>query len=210
MKPIACGWQYIVYDIGNGRIRKVKHQKWTQYFYIFTQLVFQKFWNPVTLLKYIKSEVRRVNNAEKYSNEYIKKLLHVIPNELLGNPIFINDSDYEQDKVIILEELLNSKSIKETLNKYINLIHILWGYGLSENVFRFSANNGMNKDGDVVQTDFGEITHDKNIVILDIKEKRWTRYAKYLNREIKEYYLKRMDEEITIEKLNKLWRLRLT
>lgn len=205
MKFISCGWQYIVYDIGNGRVRKVKHSVYTRYVFILSQLIFQNFCNLFSLHKIVISESKRVQEEMVISNQYIQEILTKIPSKYLGNPVFINSTDYEQDRAIPLKQLLRSNNVKGLLSKYIHLIHILWGYNIGETVFRFSANNGLDRDGNVVQIDFGEITNDKERVLSDIKEKRWVRFSKYLGNGTREFYLKRMDEEMTVENLNKYW-----
>jgi hypothetical protein len=205
MKFLSCGWQYIVYDIGGGRVRKVKHSACTRYLFILSQLIFQNFWNPFSLHKIVISESKRVEEEMVKSNQYIQNTSTKIPLKYFGNPVFINSTDYEQDRVIPLKQLLRSNNVNELLNKYMYLIHTLWGYNIGETVFRFSANNGLDKYGEVIQMDFGEITTDKDRVLSDIKEKRWVRFSKYLDKETRKFYLKRMDEEMTEENLNRYW-----
>jgi uncharacterized protein YwlG (UPF0340 family) len=107
MKIISCGWQYIVYDIGNERVRKVKHNKLTQTIFIFIQLIPHK--TPIHIFTKLKEHIIRVNKMEKSSNEYIKSILNIIPKEIIGNPVFINDTDYEQDKVSMIEHIYKKK-----------------------------------------------------------------------------------------------------
>ena len=69
----------------------------------------------------------------------------------------------------------------------------------------FTANNGIDKNNNVIQADFGEITTEKSWVIHDIENKQWEHFSKYLRPEIKKWYLKRIEEELTKEKLESLW-----
>jgi hypothetical protein len=208
MKFLSCGWQYMVYDLGNGRVRKVKHTPWFQHGYIALQLLPKLFSfriSPLSFLNEVKSEVHRVNKAERESNLYIKKILNQIPHHLLGNPLFIQEGIYEQDKVTMLEDLYKRGEVRSILESYIKLIHTLWGYGIAETVFRFTANNGIDKDGQIIQTDFGEITNSKEEALELIKHKTWERFSKYLSEEDRVFYLQRMEEEMTLTKLESLW-----
>lgn len=202
MKLIAYGWQYKVFDLENGRVRKIKLSGLVQYFKILSQLPFQFF-------KTYK-EQQRVNQMEKEANNYILLILAPAIQPLLGNPIFIDESNYEQDKVTIVEEIFKNSSFdqqKQVIEEYIDLIYKTWKYGFSDCVFNFTVNNGVDKDGKVIQLDFGEITTEKEKVTSMIQNKRWLKSFSYriLSEDLKEYYSKIMSERLNYSELNRLW-----
>ena len=124
MKFIRNGWQYSVWDLENGRVKKKKLSKIVQFFIIFrqTNYYFSK----------IISEQNRVNEQEKISNEYIISNLKTINTEIIGNPLFIDRYSYEQDKVVILGDILKNCSPDKgimLIDQFIDLIYKTWEYG---------------------------------------------------------------------------------
>lgn len=148
---------------------------------------------------------------EREANDYITPILHLPISSLLGNPIFISESSYEQDKVRILDEVFNDISFdqqKQIIKWYIDLIHITWKYGFADCVFNFTINNGFDKSGRMIQLDFGEITSEKSKMETMIKNQRWLKsfsYKTLKSDELKSYYSKIMSEELNVAKLNQLW-----
>ncbi|MEN9337935.1 MAG: hypothetical protein RIQ41_249 [Candidatus Parcubacteria bacterium] len=207
MKLIASGWQYKVYDLENGRVRKVKASGLFQYIKILSHLPFQ-------FIEAYK-EQQRVNRMERQANDYIRTILHLEISRALGNPVFISQSDYEQDKVRVLYEVCKDASFeqqKEIIKSYIHLIHTTWNYGFADCIFNFTLNNGTNDRGDLLQLDFGEITTEKDDVEEMIRNQRWLQsfsYTTLVSNELKDYYSTTMSEELTFAKLNESWRSKL-
>ncbi len=208
MKTIGRGWQYEVYDLGNGRVLKKRYFGLLQFLKIYSYLFGVK---GIVSIAYTKSEQRRVTDAADFSEIYIKELLKHDSLDILGNPFFHTDGSYEQDYGTPLLEILKKKNLKESekiLNNYVVLIKETWCYGFADTVFKFQINNGIRKDGRLIQLDFGEITTDKEKVKKNIKEKRWlqTRSVKQLgSKELREYYCKLTENELTESELERLW-----
>lgn len=207
MKKIGEGYYYNVYDIGNDRVYKKIKSKIRIFFFILISRVF----HPDFFREY-----KNVTN----SSENVKIKYKEIKDEcndlsLLGNPKFKeNILEYTQDKVLIIKKFLEKSKTeeqKEIVEKYILLIKKLWAYGISDRVFNFTVNNGLNKNEDLILLDFNEITFSQKDIEEDIKKEIWIhRWSfSHLNPEIKNYYKKRMKEEITIENLNKIWKTKI-
>ena len=71
-------------------------------------------------------------------------------------------------------------------------------------------NTGYNQDNVIVQLDLGDLIFSKKRIKKEVENQKWlddsVSYTKYMSQEIKPYYKRRMDEEITSEKLDKLWK----
>ncbi len=212
MKYVGRGWQYEVYDLGNGRVLKKRYSGLLQFLKIYTYLLGIK---GIVSIAYAKSEQRRVADAAEFSEKYIKDLLKYDLLDMLGNPYFQAYGSYEQDYGTPLVNILKNKSIEENnkiLADYIALIKETWRFGFADIVFKFQINNGIRNDGTLIQLDFGEITTDKEKVRGAIQNKRWlqTRSGKQLaNEELREHYRKLMENELTESELEKMWRLNL-
>jgi hypothetical protein len=207
MKKIGRGWQYVVFDLGNGRVRKEKYSKIKQFLLISKELMSEgKIFVFLEALK----ERRRVDCDEQSAIKYLKEIEGIMDWKILGNPIFI-DGGYEQDKVITLDEVFKTVSVdegKEIFNKYLELIYETWKYGFSDKIFNFSINNGINSEGEVIQLDFGELSFDKEEMRKRIKERCWLKrysYWEFPEGELKEYYASMMNPEKLIIKLDELW-----
>ncbi|MEO5645858.1 MAG: hypothetical protein ABIO57_00555 [Candidatus Paceibacterota bacterium] len=199
MKKIGEGYFYIVYDLGNGRVIKKRKSDWHFFIHIMQSSGF-------SLSEYAKA----IKNAYAMPLAY-KKLFSILDNHsIIGNPTFLNDIEYEQDKVELLVHTLNKKTEKEQekiIEDYIAQIIYLWTVGCHESIFNLTVNNGLNEKGEIVMLDFNEITFDKKAVYSDIDNKVWLKRWSFsqLSPVMKKFYAQRMEEEITIEKLEEVW-----
>ncbi|MFO0743711.1 MAG: hypothetical protein U0469_01495 [Candidatus Paceibacterota bacterium] len=205
MKKIGEGYYYNVYDIGNGRVFK----KLKSNFRIFLFILISRSFNPDFIREYINTKKNIKITELKY-----KKLVKILKDlSLIGNPNFFDGSiNYEQDKVLIVKKILKKYGIhdlKMVLDNYIELIKKSWEFGFSEISFNFTVNCGV-LDGRIIFIDFNEITFSIEDVKKDIENQIWLhRWSfSHLNKELKEYYKKRMEEELTVENLEKLWNVR--
>ena len=212
MKKIGRGWQYVVYDLGNGRVRKQKYLKIAQYALIYLDTCSSK--NHFPVIEAYK-EMQRVNSDERASVEYVKKIDTILDKNILGNPVFVSSKVYEQDKVVPLRDALREVSFargKEILDKYRELIYRTWEYGFSDRIFNFTINNGLTSTGEIIQLDFGELAFDKDEVRKRIFERRWLKSWSYLTfpeGELKRYYEILMDAEKMSQELDKRWEIKM-
>jgi hypothetical protein len=197
---IGKGWQYTVYDIGNNRVLKKRYSRIAQTRFIYTDQ--KRKQKPVSVWNAFCNTFkvdRRAVNASKY----VQILL--IENSLpfLGNPVFISNVNYEQDKVIPLREFLNISTVAESktmFDQYAKLIQLLWHYGFSELTYNFLGNSGVNKENNLILSDFGELVFKKEEILQHIKDKKWlqaTAYKMFPEGELKEYYEGIMEKELT-------------
>jgi len=209
MQKIGQGWQYIVYDLGNDRVLKKKYSAFSKFFFIRSKQIAKG--QPYSF-KEIICAIYRVNRKARQSIQYFKINGQKINLQLIANPKFLDGINYEQDKVTSLSELLKSCSIsegKELFNQYAKFIHSTWRYGFSDTIFNFLGNNGINKNGDMVQSDFGELAFRREEVKQFIENKKWldtSCYKTFPEGELKEYFKDLMGKEITEEKLEKFFK----
>lgn len=209
---IGRGWQYAVYDLGNGRILKKKYSNLEKFFLIKEKQI--KKGKPYSLPQILIS-ILRVNKMAGDANEYIRKLSTKFNLSFLGNPLFDRFGGYGQDKVLLLDDIFNSCSLedgKRLFDQYSLLIHETWKFGFSDIIFNFLGNNGIDRNGKIIQSDFGEITFNKNKVLENIKNKRWLKancFCTFPDGELKEYYKFIMEKEINPAKLKELWKINL-
>lgn len=211
-REIGRGWQFSVYDLGNGRVLKKKYSNFERFSLIKEKQI--KKGKPYSALQILFS-ILQVNKMARHSNNYVRKLSAKFNLSFLGNPLFDKSGGYEQDKVLLLENALNGCSLddgKKLFDQYTSLIHQTWKYGFSDIMFNFLENNGMDRNGKIIQSDFGEITFNKNEVLENIKNKRWLKsnhFIKFPGGELKEYYKFIMEREITPKSLDNFWRYNL-
>jgi hypothetical protein len=214
MKLIGKGWQYRVYDIGNGRVRKIKRSLLDSFCRIFFMpkpaKEHRKFrFNVVLSLE----EMWRISRGSDKDVSQLKKILPLIPGYLLGNPVFLDGINYEQDYAIPFFQYFqenNAEKNKEMITKYSELIVELWKYGCSDDIFNFRMNSGIDKNGRVIMIDLGELVCSKEKVGLSIKSKKWLHkpcYTLFLqDLELKNHFRQEMDRLVTFENLNQYWR----
>lgn len=216
MKLISKGWQYRVYDIGNGKVKKIKRTLIDSFGRIFFMPKpapeHRKFrFNPILSLK----EMRRISRESDKDIGQLKKILPFIPGHFIGNPVFLKGINYKQDSAIPLLEYFkehNKEMNNKMITKYVELLIELWKFGCSDNIFNFPVNSGVAKNGQVIMIDIGEFVFSKNKVKLAIQSKKWLSqpfYAVFKSVWSKKHFRKEMDRLVTIENLNKNWRLKI-
>ena len=206
LKFLGRGFEFCVYQYDKNRVIKTP----TSPIQIFRKLL---VWEPKLLLspKKLFWRLSQIKQMRWKSIEVIKR--SNIDKKYFGN--FKHHKDYIiQDRGEILKYYLNQdkNSSKKYIKKYINLLFKLWEYGISDNVFNITINNIVNKNGEVIFCDLGEILTEKEKVKELIKKKKWLKqysYRFHMNRETKQIFKEEMDRYITIENLEKYWRSRV-
>jgi len=208
MKKIGEGVQFNVYNIGNGRVKKI-HTSF-----------FQKIYRLHKIAPKYKIYSHLVNNSKiaigaskttKLSINTLKKQLANIDLSLLGNPAIHDNGDYEQDKVSSFGDALRSSEFnkqKELVNGYIDNVLSCWDYGFSDTVFNFTINCGVTPEDKVVLVDLGELTWDKDEVTRLVQSKHWEKRSSFNrleNTQLKDYIRGQFNEKITISSLNRRW-----
>lgn len=205
MRLIDTGAQFKVFDMHSGRVKKLPLTPEES-------RVVVKSWYPSGAVP-AKALALDYCQTAATACKQVGQLLGQYP-ELagsFGNPAFEADNVYTQDKVQPLGMALKLSSIaegKKLIDDFARLIMHHWQYGLSECVFNCTINNGVNKQGQIILLDFGEVTFDKQRVKASIVAKRWLHcysYRKGIPEALKVYYNKTLTKQLTVEKLDKLW-----
>lgn len=157
---------------------------------------------------------KNILRAKKNIKDYYKRILQNIPKEMLGNPIFVNDTDYTQNKATLFEYDFNKLNYKDAINYldlYFELCVTLWKYGYHDNVYNFTSNSGLDKSNKIVMIDFNELDSDLESIKSDFKLKRWEHKYNYLclENKQKEYFNQKVGLIFTVENLEKNWKINL-
>ncbi len=206
MQKIGEGFYYQVYDLGNGRVLK----KVNSHSVMLKKLL---LWYGVTPWK----KVRQVF-VYPYTFYCIRQSLKLSARiarynpDITGNPVFGPRYEYEQDKAEILEEYFEKHSLdqnKRIFDQFILLLKHLWTQAFADTVYNCTINNGISiKTGQLIYIDFNECTTRKERIINDIKSQKWCTQSSLLHMppgELKDYILEKMESEITIPELERLW-----
>lgn len=194
MKKIGEGWQYSVYDLGNGRVLKKFHSTAKSY-WVTLKSVFPFRDDPITM---VPSFVRSAKRKALASFETLKKIN--IPASWLGNPKFLEGLDYEQDLARPLHDIFKNSdtaSIKTIIDKFIIFNERLLEHGIIDKSFNITKNFGLDKNGDIILTDIGELFNNPERIKKQFTDRAWDK--KYVageikNQEAREYFIKKMDE----------------
>lgn len=198
MKKIGQGWQYTTYDLENGRVFKKFHSWLKAYLVIFKEIFPFNKDSFFEIPSFIKDVKRKANE----SFEILKRVN--IPQEWMANPRFINKYDFEQDKVRPLHEVfedLDSEEIKQIIDKFIEFNLRLFNLGVIDKGFNITKNYGLNKDGQIVLIDIGELFDDKELITQQIKDRGWVK--NYVagciqDKEAREYFINEMDRNFNL------------
>lgn len=218
MKLIGKGWQYRIYDIGGGRVRKIKRSPIDSFCRTFFMPKVIKEnrklrFNPVLSYR----EMRRISRESDENIKRFKKILPFIFGYLAGNPVFSDGINYEQDYATPLLQYLRKHEDaenKKVITEYAQLVVGLWQYGCSDSVFNFATNSGVDSQNRVIQIDIGELDFEKDIVGEKVRNKKWLSqpsYRFYLsNTALENFFVREMDNYVTLENLDKYWMSKVT
>lgn len=202
MKKIATGYYNSVYDLENGLVFKRKNSIFDRFKKIYSEE--QDVAKTVSVMKKMPKEHLSPLEQEIRDGAFIGNL------QLFANPTFKNGG-YVQNKVITIKDYFATHSYDENkiiIDKYIKLIYQCWELHIHEEVFNFTVNNGVDKQGNIVLIDINETSRDKEKAQVCITSKRWLKSMSYLtlNPKLQEYYAEAMARGLTDEKLNQYWR----
>ncbi len=209
MKKIDGGWQFTVYKISNDRVLKLPKSYFSQFITVLL------CGGPFVFLKQPVQRVRKDLRSSLLNLQSI--LLRTdFPAHLLGNPIIdISTFSYTQDFVETLDSYMQRSSFEQKekiLTQYPKLLKSLWDFGVSEKVFNFKLNMGVDASGRLIFTDLGEFDFDKKSIISDIQTKRWLRAANYRflkDLQLQKSYSELMGQSLTVQEFESRWRSRI-
>jgi len=193
MKSIGRGWQYTVYDIGNNRVLKHSNDKLTAYF-VMTHDCFPYIRSPIWKFPryYISSFLNSRDSLQKLREVNLDK-------KLFGNPKYLdNNLDYEQDKLKPLDKHLKNISLDEgkiIINKFVNFNKLLIQNNCIDKSFNIGKNSALDKLGNIVLSDIGELYFSKEAINKQISKKAWTApyVLKYIPKKLRNYFIDSME-----------------
>jgi len=201
MHKIGSGLQYNVYDLCHGRVLKRRTSKLQKSLFWLTRKRPDKIFKAVIL-----------GEEKAYSTiSVIKRNLHRIDSEIIGNPKIYEDLSYEQDLAIPLGNIFKTHNLartKKIIDAYIENIFDCWRNGFSDIVWNFTLNSGLNNRDRLILMDIGELTFSKKHVSKMIRDKTWLTqwaYSSLKNGPLKKYIGNELNTSITVENLIHYW-----
>lgn len=197
--------EFNVFSLGNGRVLKRPTSRRRK------RVVLRREY-PSKTAEEIEGLVRYFEKGREYSRGNLKRHVLRMAPELLGNPIFLGERGYTQDKALVLGKYLKSHTLEENkliLQAYVRCILRQWRLGFFHIVCNFATNYGVDRRGRVILLDLGELTFSKAVVAYRIKKKLWLKNDSYLackDERLKRYYAELMDRRLTLEALRRLWK----
>lgn len=103
----------------------------------------------------------------------------------LGNPVIDENLNYRQDKVTVMGDALRKAPpgrARKYIDEYIDLLFFHAGYGFADPILQMGSNYGVNKNDEVILTDIGELTFDKEAAMSAAATKTWRKADTYYRR----------------------------
>lgn len=180
-----------------------------------------KKWGYGLIVKDLKALASNTLKHAEISLQGIRKILEAYP-ELapsLANPVIDKASNYSQDKVAVLGEILKTAprhQAKDFIDQYIDLQFRFAGYGFADPKLQVGINYGVDKNSKVVLIDLGEVIFEKDTAIVTIANKKWRKAVTYwvprpypmkhtIPIALKLYYRKQMLARLTPEAISAAW-----
>jgi hypothetical protein len=201
-KRLGGGLQYSVYQISDTRVRKVPAS-------LFQKVLFcLGFGYP---LSSILESIQEVDELGRVSISELK--VRAVPPRLLGNPTFGMGVVYEQDLLTPVGRYLEGRSLEEkkkVFDGYIDNMLELWQFGIADEVFNFTVNNGVTSDGTVVLTDLGELCFVRDDIAKLVEQKLWLtqrsfKETRHTDPAFSAYIDSEMGRRVTLDALNANW-----
>ncbi len=207
-RRLGKGWQYVVYDLGNGRVRKTPRSFLSLYPVI---ALSPKDVRPLGRGSAAR-EVRYLMVQAREATRGLETRLDRVDAGLFGNPVFHSGGAYEQDKVAPFGAYLDRLAPgaqEQALLSYVRLQQECWRFGLADPGFDFAVNAGVDRSGRVVQIDLGELRTDRAIIAESIARKVWLIQDSFKRRAGNGDFCSRfealMGRHITHDALEALW-----
>lgn len=199
------GAQFKVFDLGNGRVKKVPQNEAGSIKAI-------SVWHKGSETE-IAEYARYMQLLRERGNEHVAGVIRDVPEAsgFFGNPVFETDGSVTQDKLSLLGAHIDestSEGARTLLRKYIDGIKKSWDYGCYDWVFNLCTNTGVDAQGEVVMMDFGEMGLDKSAAAQLIHDKPWENSYDTMHRlsaENRDYFIRKASEGLTVDSLNRHW-----
>lgn len=198
MKKIGEGWQYSVYDLGNGRVLKKYHSPFKSYWVILKN-IFPFKNDSIFKIPIFSKSVKRKAAA---SFTILKQ--GKIPPAWIGNPRLLTGLNYEQDKEQPLHDVfeeMNTAEIKKTIDKFVIFNKRLLDIGIIDKSFNITKNFGLNKNDEIILIDIGELFDNPERIKNQLLDRAWDKdYVAgcIKDLEAQKYFIQKMDENFKV------------
>ncbi|MFT4605625.1 MAG: hypothetical protein ACI9W4_002369 [Rhodothermales bacterium] len=200
MEHIGSGWQFDAYASGN-RVWKIPVSRFrmaTRVLRSYPTLVAKPFSLMVKIQELTEDRdlvLQEINRLE-------------IDGRLLAN--FRREGGrYIQDLVKPLGDVLEEGRLDPywLMDRYVDSVRRSWNSGFAETSFNFTVNHGLDRRGQVVIVDVGELTFDKRDVARLIEKKFWEKAfsARTLPKRVRAYLYRAMERTINLGQLEREW-----
>ncbi len=199
MKKIGEGWQYSVYDLGNGRVLKKFHSPLRSCWVILKTIFPFREDSLVEIPEFSKS----MKQKALMSFEILKN--KNIPPAWLGNTKFLSSLDFEQDKARPLHDVFENSdtaSIKSIIDKFIIFNKNLLEKGVIDKSYNITKNYGLNEKGEIVLIDIGELFDEPERIKKQLADRVWDKHyvsGCIKDKEAQEYFVKEMDKNFGVK-----------
>ncbi|MBV9550913.1 MAG: hypothetical protein JO256_14680 [Alphaproteobacteria bacterium] len=208
LKSLGKGWQHRTFDLENGRVCK----RTRNVISLGLELLRAKPFDRPLQSSNLIAEILHLRRSTRHSLEELSRRRDDIPAALLGNPVYLADGSYEQDKVVTLRSYFDSHDIaegKKVIDAYVAFVLTGWRLGFGDPGFDFALNNGVNSAGNIVQIDLGEISFSKDVIVEAVRKQHWllqNSLARILtNPELKRHFEEQMAAKITVAAVHENW-----
>jgi hypothetical protein len=193
MKVIGRGWQYSVYDLGNGRVLKRGHSPLVAAFVMLRDSF------PYVRLP-LWEMPRHYREAKKAARCSIPKIMeNTLEPWMLANPKMHADGSYEQDMVtplcICLERATNEEG-ERLIDAFVEFNKILLKNTIIDKSFDAGNNFGIDAHGRMVLIDLGELVCERAKIDEQLRARIWSAHyvLSGVPRRLHTYFLEKMDE----------------
>lgn len=207
LEIIGSGTQYTVYDLGNGRVRKVPLEYEES-----VNVVDSWYDSPQTDTPEV---VRQLLDQRNAGAIYVENTIAQNPSSagFFGNPVFRENGIIEQDKMDSVSTLFDDARNKESLIMAVGLsvdaIKTAWSYGVCDTVFNMVKNYGLTSAGKVAMKDFGQISTDLGYARHVVDNQAWREsgdFLRVLTDEQKQAFSIVAEASMSLQELERTWR----
>lgn len=205
LRKIGRGLEFTVYLLNKRRVLKRPTTR-------MRKRVLLKRWYKDKTFKEIIRLVDKSERGTEYSERNLQRYVLNKAPALIGNPVFLKNLAYTQDRVYVLGKYLKSHTYRQNkliLQAYVRCILQQWELGFFQKVSNFTINYGIDAKGRVILIDLGELTFSKAEVARRVRKRMWLEnwsYKKFTDKKLKKYYARLLDKELTLEKLDRVWK----
>ena len=178
---LGKGWQHTVYDMANGRVfKRPRH---------LLPLLVSVFRAPPGHRPLASRNVlRETRHLRASARAAIRRLAEHLPRldpAMLAHPELHDDGSYGQDRVTTLGDHVarhRPDENKRAIDAFIRLQLACWDDGFGDPGFDFLINSGIDRHGQAVQIDLGEISFDYDVIARAVEAKVWLNQDSYRDR----------------------------